>query len=77
MDEAFRLVFTNAGDSARTVTVREHPSRWRTWVLASSSLKPTMTTADTLGFAVQVPAHGSATLDYAVRYTWSADDQPQ
>lgn len=77
MDEAFRLVFTNAGDSARTVTVREHPSRWRTWVLASSSLKPTVTTADTLGFAVKVPAHGSATLDYAVRYTWTADDQPQ
>lgn len=77
MDEAFRLVFTNAGDSARTVTVREHPSRWRTWVLASSSLKPTVTTADTLGFAVKVPAHGSATLDYAVRYTWTTDDQPQ
>ncbi|HEX5304914.1 MAG TPA: DUF4139 domain-containing protein [Dyella sp.] len=77
MDEAFRLVFTNAGDSARTVTVREHPSRWRTWKLASSSLKPTVTTADTLGFAVKVPAHGSATLDYAVRYTWTADDQPQ
>lgn len=77
MDEAFRLVFTNAGDRARTVTVREHPSRWRTWVLASSNLKPTVTTADTLGFAVKVPAHGSATLDYAVRYTWTADDQPQ
>lgn len=77
MDEAFRLTFTNAGDRARTVTVREHPSRWRTWVLASSSLKPTVTTADTLGFAVKVPAQGSATLDYAVRYTWTANDQPQ
>lgn len=77
MDEAFRLTFSNAGDSARTITVREHPSRWRSWTLASSSLKPTVSTADTLGFAVKVPAHGSATLDYAVRYTWTADDQPQ
>ena len=77
MDEAFRLTFSNASDSARTITVREHPSRWRSWTLASSSLKPTVSTADTLGFAVKVPAHGSATLDYAVRYTWTADDQPQ
>jgi hypothetical protein len=77
MDEAFRLTLTNAGSEARVVTVREHPSRWRTWTLASSSQKPSNTTPDTLTFAVKVPANGKATLDYAVRYTWTADVQPQ
>lgn len=77
MDEAFRLTLTNAGDEARIVTVREHPSRWRTWALVSSSQKPEDITPDTLSFAVKVPANGRATLDYAVRYTWTSDVQPQ
>jgi hypothetical protein len=76
MDEAFRVTLSNAGDSARTVTVREHPSRWRNWTLTSSSAKPSAQTTDTLEFRVNVPANGSATLDYAVQYTWTADDEP-
>jgi hypothetical protein len=77
MDEAFSVTLTNAGDSARTITVREHPDRWRTWTLASSSVKPSKQTTDTLEFKVDVPANGKAVLDYAVRYTWTADDDPQ
>ncbi|GAB2570005.1 DUF4139 domain-containing protein [Dyella jejuensis] len=77
MDEAFRITLTNAGDSARIVTVREHPNRWREWKLTSSSMAPGEQTADTLEFRVNVPANGKATLDYAVRYTWAAGDRPQ
>jgi hypothetical protein len=77
MDEAFRIALTNAGDSARTVTVREHPNRWRQWSLVSSSIKPSRQTADTLEFKLDVPAGGKAVLDYAVHYTWTANDQPQ
>ena len=77
MDEAFRITLSNAGDSSRTVTVREHPNRWRQWTLASSSVKPSKQTADTVEFKVDVPASGKAVLDYAVHYTWTADDQPQ
>jgi hypothetical protein len=54
--------------------VREHPSRWRAWTLVSSSVKPTKNTPDALEFDVDVPANGSATLDFAIRYTWSPDD---
>jgi hypothetical protein len=75
MDEAFRITLSNAGDSARTVTVREHPNRWRNWTLTSSSTKPSKQTTDTLEFRVDVPANGSATLDYAVQYTWTAADE--
>ena len=77
MDEAFRITLTNAGDTARTVTVREHPNRWRQWALTTSSAKPSKQTTDTLEFRVDVPADGKAVLDYAVHYTWTADDQPQ
>jgi hypothetical protein len=77
LDEAFRISLSNAGDSARTVTVREHPSRWRQWTLVSSSSKPSEQTPDTLEFRVDVPANGKAVLDYAVRYSWTADEQPQ
>ena len=77
MNEAFRIDLSNAGDSARTVTVREHPSRWHQWTLISSSSKPTEQTPDTLEFRVEVPANGKATLDYAVRYSWTDADHPQ
>lgn len=77
MDEAFRITLTNTGDSARTVLVREHPNRWRQWTVTSSTTKPSTQTTDTLEFRIHVPAAGTATLDYDVRYTWTADDQPQ
>jgi hypothetical protein len=77
MDEAFRITLINAGESARTVTVREHPNRWRQWAVTSSSVKPSKQTTDTLEFKVDVPANGKAVLDYGVRYSWTADVQPQ
>ena len=77
MEEAFRITITNAGESARTVTVREHPNRWRQWTVTSSTVKPSKQTTDTLEFKLDVPANGKAVLDYGVRYTWTADVQPQ
>ncbi|HEY0178850.1 MAG TPA: DUF4139 domain-containing protein [Dokdonella sp.] len=75
LDEGFRVTLTNSGETPRTVTVREHPNRWRAWSLASSSPKPDRQTPDTLEFRVAVPAHAKATLDYAIRYAWSAADE--
>ena len=77
MDESFRLTLSNASNNARVITVREHPGRWREWTLASSSSKPSKQTTDTLEFRIDVPANGKATLDYAVRYHWSAHQTTQ
>lgn len=74
IDEGTRITLTNASDASRTVTVREHPNRWRAWTVTSSSAKPTKSTPDELEFKIEVPARGTATLDYAVRYTWAATD---
>ncbi|MEP7096779.1 MAG: hypothetical protein ABI748_03890, partial [Dokdonella sp.] len=75
MDEGFQIALTNTGETARTITLREHPNRWRAWTLQSSSQKPTRQTPDSLEFQVAVPANGKATLDYVVRYTWAATDE--
>ncbi len=75
MDEGFRITLTNSGEAARTITVREHPNRWRAWTLASSSQKPGKLTPDVLEFQVAVPANGKATLDYVVRYAWAVTDE--
>jgi hypothetical protein len=74
MSEAYRIMLSNGGDSARTVTVREYPDRWREWKLMSSSTKPAKQTPQLLEFEIPVPAHGNAVLEYAVRYTWAAND---
>ncbi|WHZ20846.1 MAG: hypothetical protein OJF55_002995 [Rhodanobacteraceae bacterium] len=74
MSESYRITLTNGGDAARTVTVREHPNRWREWTITSSSIKPSKQTPQLLEFAVPVPANGNATLTYTVQYTWTAKD---
>jgi hypothetical protein len=72
MNEGFRVTLSNSGEVARTVTVREHPNRWRGWSVLSSSEKPDRQTPDVIEFRVPVPAGGRAVLDYAIRYTWTA-----
>lgn len=75
MNEGYRVTLTNTGGNARTITVREHPNRWRAWTLLSSSQKPAKQTPDLLEFEVAVPANGKATLDYVVKYTWTPKDE--
>jgi hypothetical protein len=75
MSEGFRVTLTNTGETARSITVREHPNRWRAWTLVSSSQKPGKQTPDLLEFEVAVPANGEATLEYVVKYNWTVKDE--
>lgn len=75
MSESYKVALSNGGDAARTVTVREHPNRWREWSVASASIKPSKQTPQLLEFEVPVPANGSTTFTYTVKYTWTARDQ--
>lgn len=75
MSEGFKITLSNAGDQTRTVTVREHPWRWRNWELTASTQSPSKQTPDVLEFEVKVPANGKATLDYSVRYSWTSADE--
>lgn len=75
MSEGFRITLGNGGDIRRTITLRDHPYRWRNWSLVSSSVKPARQTPDLLEFRVNVPAGGESVLDYTVRYQWTAADE--
>jgi hypothetical protein len=75
MTESFRITVTNSGDSARTLTLREHPNRWRVWELASSSVAPSVSKPDLLEFQVKVDANGKADVEYTVRYRWTQADE--
>ncbi len=75
MKEGFRITLGNTGDATRTITLREHPNRWRNWTLTSSSAKPSKQTPDLLEFRIQVPANGKKTLAYTVLYQWTAAEQ--
>jgi hypothetical protein len=75
MSESYKLLLINGGDAARTVTVREHPDRWREWHVTSSSIKPSKQTPQLLEFKVPVPADGRTTLEYTVQYHWTARDR--
>ena len=68
------MTLTTGGDAARTVTVREHPNRWREWIVTESNMKKVKQTPQLLEFEVQVPAHGDATLTYSIEYHWTAKD---
>lgn len=74
MSESYKITLSNGGDAARSVTLREHPNRWREWTVTSSSTKPSKQTPQLLEFQVPLPAHGNATLAYSVQYTWTAKD---
>lgn len=75
MLESYRITLTNGGDAVRTVTVREHPNRWREWSIPESSSKPVEQTPQLLEFRVAVPPNGEATLRYTVQYQWTKQDQ--
>jgi hypothetical protein len=74
MTESYKITLANGGEAAHTVTVREHPNRWREWTVTSSSAKPSKQTPQLLEFELPVPANGSVTLTYTVKYTWTPRD---
>ncbi len=75
MSESFRINLRNSGERERTVTVREHPNRWRMWELASSSIAPTVSKPDLLEFQVKVAGGKDVKIDYTIRYHWTATDE--
>lgn len=75
MSESFRISVRNSGEAERTVTVREHPNRWRAWELASSSIAPITSKPDLLEFRIKVPGGKQANIDYTIHYHWTVADE--
>jgi hypothetical protein len=60
----------NRKRSAATVIVREYLYRWSNWKLTAQSHDHVKRDAQTIDFALDIPADGEVKLTYAVRYSW-------
>ncbi|MGP8252609.1 MAG: DUF4139 domain-containing protein [Terracidiphilus sp.] len=70
MDEGFEIKLTNQKVEAVSVKVLEHLYRGNNWEVEQKSADFSRLDSHTIEFPVQVPAKGSTTLNYKVRYTW-------
>jgi hypothetical protein len=70
MEEEVEVQLRNHKDEAVQVQVRETLFRWNNWKILSSSQPWVQEDAGSISASVKVPANGSATLRYRVRYTW-------
>ncbi len=70
LDETFEIEVRNRKQSAAEVVVREYFYRWSQWTLTQSSNKGEKRDAQTMDFKLAIPADGTATLRYTVRYRW-------
>lgn len=77
LTEGLRYTLSNTGRSARTITVYAHPRRWRNWTLLHSAPQPAERSVDTLMWRARVPAEGSASIDYTLRYDAGSTPAPQ
>ena len=70
MEENFEIKLTNQKSEAVNVKVLEHLYRGDNWEIEQKSADYDKLDSHTIEFPVNVPAKGSATVTYKVRYTW-------
>jgi len=70
MDETVEVKLSNAKDQPVTIHDVEHLNRSQNWDITEKSSDFTKRDSNTIDFPIVVPAKGSATLTYSVRYTW-------
>jgi hypothetical protein len=68
--ESFEIKLTNQKAEAVNVKVLEHLYRCNNWNLEEKSADFTKLDSHTIEFPVDVPAQGSTTVTYKVKYTW-------
>lgn len=69
IEESFSITVRNEMAAAAEVRVVEHLFRWRDWRITAESVKHNPIAPDSVEFPLTVPARGSATVTYTVRYT--------
>ena len=70
MDETIEVKLSNAKDQPVTIHDVEHLNRSQNWDITEKSSDFAKRDSNTIDFPIVVPAKGSATLTYSVRYTW-------
>ncbi|MCH2145297.1 MAG: DUF4139 domain-containing protein [Phycisphaerales bacterium] len=70
MTETWSIEIRNQKSESQKVIVREPLYRWRNWAITKSSDEYTKLNARTIQWDLDVPAEGSRTITYTVKYTW-------
>lgn len=68
--ETIEVEVRNGKKSPAEVTVREYLYRWSGWNISANSLPFTRRDAQTVDFALKLPAEGKQTVRYTVTYRW-------
>ncbi len=76
LSETIEVSLSNAKSQAVTINLRETLPRWQDWEITEASQKWNKLNAQAIGFDVQVPAQGSATVRYRVSYRWPMNVRP-
>lgn len=79
LEESWRIVFRSAKKEPVDVQVTERMFRWHEWrilreTVDGKSISHRKPDAEHAAWTVTVPAGGSVTLDYTVRYSWKEAD---
>jgi len=69
-DESYEIKLSNQKAQPATIHVIEHLSRSENWKITARSTDFQKKDAETVDFAVIVPAKGEAVLTYSVHYSW-------
>lgn len=70
IDESFELSVRNRKTAPARVVAREYLYRWSIWNVTARSHDFVRRDAQTIDFALDIPADGEATVTYTVRYSW-------
>lgn len=70
IDEKLEIKVTNKSAKATEVVVREYMWRWPVWKLQGEDSKSEKIAPQTLEYRLSIPAKGSRSVTYSVRYTW-------
>lgn len=70
LDERVEISLENTGKTATEVVIREYMYRWHEWKLLTESDKGSKATERAQEWKVKIPAGGSKSVTYAVRYSW-------
>ena len=70
LTESFKIEIRNHKEISQKVIVKENLFRWTNWEITNKSQDFEKIDARTIHFEVVVPASGSQTVSYTVRYSW-------
>ncbi len=70
IDEKLEIKVTNKSGKAVEVVLKEYAWRWATFKVVSESVKGEQVTPQTREYRLSIPAKGSKSVTYALRYSW-------